>query len=321
MEAAQKIWMDGALVDWADARVHVVGNTLHYGFGVFEGIRCYATEAGPAVFRLDTHLDRLLNSAKILGFEIPYAKSSLVNGVLATIEANGFEACYIRPIAYLGYDGMDLDYAACQVNVAIAVWHWGAFLGEGKLETGSRVRTSSYTRHHLNAAMTKAKACGNYMLFQMTHTEALRDGYDEALLLDPNGHVAEGSVEHFFLIRDGTLVTPPLTYLLDGVTRDSIITLATEHGLAVREAFFPRDYVHTADEAFFCGTGAEVTPVVELDRRPIGSGRPGPVTRKIQELFFEAVRGRNPDHLDWLTEIAGAPSAGAASAPAQAKGV
>ena len=209
MEEADKIWMDGELVDWHAARVPVIGNTFQYGFGVFEGIRCYATEAGPAIFRLDAHLDRLFASAKILGFEIPYDVPALTRAVRETVSANGFDACYIRPLAYLGYGGMGLDYSECAVNVAIATWVWGEYLGAGKLEAGSRVKTSSFRHHHINAAMTKAKACGNYMLFQMARTEALRDGYDEALLLDAQGHVAEGPVEHIFLVRGGSLLTPP----------------------------------------------------------------------------------------------------------------
>ncbi|MSQ72918.1 MAG: branched-chain amino acid transaminase [Betaproteobacteria bacterium] len=303
MEQAQKIWMDGALVDWADAKVHFVGNSLHYGFSVFEGIRCYKTDAGPAVFRLDTHIDRLFRSAKIIGLDMPYGRDAVIRACCETIRANAFEQCYIRPVAYIGEGGMDLDPRGCKTNLGIAVWFWGEYLGEGKLEKGIRVKTSSFTRHHINANMTKAKAGGNYILFQMTRTDALRQGYDEALLLDSAGHVAEGSVENIFIARDGALITPPLTYILEGITRDSIIKLARRAGLEVREEFFSRDSVYIADEAFFCGTGAEVTPVVEVDDRAIGEGRPGPITQRLQKIFFDTVYGRNPDFAHWLTPV------------------
>lgn len=305
-ERAEKIWMDGALVDWDDARPHLVSNTLHYGFGVFEGIRCYKTPRGPAVFRLDAHLRRLFNSATILGFDIPYSRDALARATCETIAANGFEQCYIRPLAYIGEGGMGLDPTGCTINVAIAVWFWGEYVGDGALRNGVKVKTSSYARHHINTNMTKAKACGNYMLFQMARMEARRMGYDEALLLDTQGQVAEGSVEHIFLVRDGALVTPPLTHLLDGITRDTVIVLAREAGLAVREELFSRDYVYTADEVFFAGTGAEVTPVVAVDDRPIGAGAPGAVTQAIQKLYFDTVYGRRQDHEAWLTFVAAA---------------
>ena len=303
MEEAKKIWMDGELVDWADAKLHFVSNSFQYGFSVFEGIRCYKTASGPAVFRLDAHIERLFNSAKIIGLEMPYSHDQVARACLQTIKANEFEQCYIRPVAYIGYGGMGLDYRGCKVNLGIAVWFWGEYLGEGKLEKGIRVKTSSHTRHHINASMIKAKAGGNYMLFQMTRTEALRQGYDEALLLDPAGHVAEGSVENIFIARYGELITPPLTYILEGITRDSIIRIARDAGLTVKEEFFSRDSVYVADEAFFCGTGAEVTPVVEADDRKIGDGKPGPLTRQLQRLFFDAVHGRSPQYRRWLTAV------------------
>lgn len=303
MEQGKKIWMDGRLVDWKDATLHFVSNSFQYGFSVFEGIRAYKTDAGPAVFRLDAHIDRLFKSAKIIGLAIPFAPRQLIDACCETVLANDYEQCYIRPVAYIGYGGMGLDYRDCKVNVGIAVWFWGEYLGQGKLERGIRVKTSSYTRHHINANMTKAKAGGNYMLFQMTRTEALRQGYDEALLLDPAGHVAEGSVENIFIVRDGQLVTPPLTYILDGITRDSIITLARREGLEVHEEFFSRDSVYVADEVFFAGTGAEVTPVVEVDDRPIGEGKPGALTRRLQSLYFDTVYGRNTEFARWLTPV------------------
>ncbi|MGE4056725.1 MAG: branched-chain amino acid transaminase [Vicinamibacterales bacterium] len=303
MEKADKIWMDGEILNWDDAKVHLVSNTLHYGFGVFEGIRCYKTESGPAVFRLAEHLLRLRNSAKILGFEVPYDLEQLTAATRDIIRANGFEQCYIRPIAYIGSGGMGLAYEDCEINVSIAVWYWGEYVGAGTLERGSRVKTSSYSRQHINSNMSKAKACGNYMLFQMARTEAKRDGYDEALLLDTNGHVAEGSVEHIFLVRDKALVTPPLTHLLDGITRDTVIELARERGMQVREELFSRDYTLTSDEVFFVGTGAEVTPVVELDSRKIGNGKPGPVTIELQKAYFDTVYGKNPRRQAWLTFV------------------
>lgn len=303
MEKADHIWMDGKVVGWDDANAHLVSNTLHYGFGVFEGIRCYKTAAGPAVFRLKEHLLRLRQSATILGFEVPYSVEELIEGTRVIVKANGFEQCYIRPIAYIGHGGMGLAYEECDINVSIAAWHWGEYVGKGTLENGSRVRTSSYVRHHVNTHMSKAKACGNYMLFQMARTEAKRDGYDEALLLDTNGHVAEGSVEHVFLVRDGVLYTPPLANLLDGITRRTVIQLAQDHGLQVREELFSRDYMVTADEAFFVGTGAEVTPVVELDNRRIGTGKRGPITELLQKSYFDHVYGRVDTHPEWLTHV------------------
>lgn len=303
MEKADYIWMDGKIVAWDDAHTHVISNTLHYGFGVFEGIRAYKTDAGPAVFKLDEHMKRLQQSANILGFEVPYTLEELAQATCAIIKANGFEQCYIRPLAYIGEGGMGLSYQDCEVNVSIAVWHWGEYVGKGTLENGSRVRTSSYIRQHINTNMSKAKACGNYMLFQMARTEAQRDGYDEALLLDANGYVAEGSVEHIFIVREGALITPPLGQLLDGITRRTIITLAREAGYEVREELFSRDYVLTSDEAFFVGTGAEVTPVVELDNRKIGDGKRGPITYALQKNYFDHVHGRAKTHPEWLTYV------------------
>jgi branched-chain amino acid aminotransferase len=303
LEQADKIWMDGKIVDWNDAHVHLISNTLQYGFGVFEGIRCYKTQAGPAVFRLKEHLVRLHNSAKILGFEVPYSVEDLIEATRTIIRANNFEQCYIRPIAYIGYGGMGLNYDDCKINVSIAVWHWGEYVGHGTLENGSRAKVSSYVRQHINSNMSKAKACGNYMLFQMARTEAKRDGYDEAILLDTSGHVAEGSVEHIFLVRDGALVTPPLTHLLDGITRDAVIRIAQARDIEVREEQFSRDYLLTSDEAFFAGTGAEVTPLIEVDNRKIGNGRRGPLTTAIQKDFFDVVYGRINSFAEWRTPV------------------
>lgn len=303
MEKADKIWMNGSIVDWNDAHVHLISNTLQYGFGVFEGIRCYHTVDGPAVFRLKEHLLRLHNSAKILGFAVPYSIEELTEATRKIIRANSFDKCYIRPIAYIGYGGMGLTYESCKIDVSIAVWHWGEYVGQGTLENGSRAKVSSYTRQHINTNMSKAKACGNYMLFQMARTEAKRDGYDEAILLDTNGHVAEGAVEHIFLVREGALVTPPLANLLDGITRDTVIQLARAGNVEVREELFSRDYILTSDEAFFAGTGAEITPLVEVDNRKIGSGRPGPLTMRLQKAFFDVVNGRDKNWTAWRTPV------------------
>jgi branched-chain amino acid aminotransferase len=255
------------------------------------------------VFRLKDHLIRLHRSAGILGFDVPYSVEQLTEATCRIIRENKFEQCYIRPIAYIGYGGMGLVYEECRINVSIAVWQWGEYVGQGTLENGSRARVSSYVRQHINTHMSKAKACGNYMLFQMARTEAKRDGYDEAILLDTNGHVAEGSVEHIFLVRDGALVTPPLTNLLDGITRDTVIRLARARNIEVREEQFSRDYILTSDEAFFAGTGAEVTPLVEVDRRKIGDGRRGVLTAEIQKDFFDVVHGRTRNWSDWRTAV------------------
>jgi branched-chain amino acid aminotransferase len=303
VEKADKIWMNGTVVDWNNAHVHLISNTLQYGFGVFEGIRCYKTLGGPAVFRLKEHLRRLHSSAKILGFTVPYSIEELTEATRVIIRENGFEQCYIRPIAYIGYGGMGLTADGCSIDVSIAVWQWGEYVGRGTLENGSRAKVSSYIRQHINANMSKAKACGNYMLFQMARTEAKRDGYDEAILLDTNGHVAEGAVEHIFLVREGTLVTPPLANLLDGITRDTVIQLARANNVEVREELFSRDYVLTSDEAFFAGTGAEITPLVEVDNRKISDGRPGPLTTKLQRAFFDVVYGRDKNWATWRTSV------------------
>lgn len=303
MEKADKIWMNGGIVDWNDAHVHLISNTLQYGFGVFEGIRCYRTVDGPAVFRLKEHLLRLHRSATILGFDVPYSIEELTEATRQIIRANNFNECYIRPIAYIGYGGMGLSYELCKIDVSIAVWQWGEYVGQGTLENGSRAKVSSYIRQHINTNMSKAKACGNYMLFQMARTEAKRDGYDEAILLDTNGHVAEGAVEHIFLVREDALVTPPLANLLDGITRDTVIQLARANDVEVREELFSRDYILTSDEAFFAGTGAEVTPLVEVDNRKIGNGRPGPLTVKLQKAFFDVVSGRDKNWTTWRTRV------------------
>ena len=301
MEPQSKVWIDGQLIDAADAQVDFISNSFQYGFSVFEGIRAYKTSEGPAIFRLKEHIARLFKSAKIIGLDIPYSQQEIIDACTETVRASGYEECYIRPVAYIGSGGMGLNPAGCKVSVGIATWYWGEYLGKGTLENGSKVVTSSFTRHHINSNMSKAKAAGNYMLFQMARTAALKQGYDETLFLDAQGYVAEGSVENVFIARNGELVTPPLTYILDGITRDTIITLARDDGMTVREEFFTRDSVYVADEMLFVGTGAEVTPVVALDDREIGDGKPGPLTRRLQSLYFDVVRGKSAGYGHWLT--------------------
>ena len=297
------IWLDGALVPWREARVHVLTHTLHYGLGVFEGIRAYRTERGTAVFRLQAHTDRLFRSAHILGMPLPWDKETINEAVLSVIRENGLEACYIRPMCFYGAEGMGLRADNLRVHGMVAAWEWGAYLGKENMERGIRVKTSSFTRHHVNITMCKAKANGNYMNSMLALNEALACGYDEALLLDPEGYVAEGSGENVFIVRDGVLHTPELTSALDGITRDTVIRLAREEGIEVRERRISRDEVYIADEAFFTGTAAEVTPIREVDGRVIGAGTRGPVTELLQRRYFDLVHGRLAGHDDWLTLV------------------
>ena len=306
-----KIWMDGHWVDWREAKVHVLTHTLHYGLGVFEGIRCYDAEstsqnqqAGPAVFRLKEHIDRLFRSAHILAIKIPFSVEEIMQACMEVIRANQLRSGYIRPIIFYGAEGMGLNPASCRVHVSVAAWEWGAYLGEDGIKNGIRIKTSSYTRHHPNITMTRAKTVGNYPNSILAKTEALECGFDEALLLDTEGYVAEGSGENIFILRrDGVLLTPSLDSALDGITRDTVIRLAKELNIPVQEQRFPRDEVWIAEEAFFTGTAAEITPIRSLDGRQIGGGMAGPVTKKIQKLFFDVVHGRHPLHKGWLTFV------------------
>ena len=304
MEATKKIWMDGAFVDWDKAQVHVLSHTLHYGLGVFEGIRCYDTAAGPAIFRLPEHIDRLFDSAHIAGLEMPFSHDDIGQAIIDTVKVNEVRECYIRPLVYLGYGELGINNSHCPVCVTIAVWPWGAYLGESALSEGIRVCISSYTRHHVNVMMTKAKVCGNYANSQLAKMEAIRSGFDEAIMLDVQGNVGEGSGENIFIVRDGVLKTPPLTAILEGITRNSVIDLARQMGLTVRETVFSRDELYIADEVFFTGTAAELTPIREVDNRKIGSGFPGPITHKLQQAFFRIVQGKDDAHKSWLTFIA-----------------
>ena len=298
-----KIWMDGKLVDWDNANVHVMTHTLHYGLGVFEGIRCYETPNGPAVFRLDEHVDRLFASAHIFLLEIPYSKDEIKEAILKTIKVNRMKSCYIRPLVYIGYGAMGLYPKENPVRVSIAVWSWGTYLGEKGLEEGIRIKTSSFIRNHVNANMTRGKVCGYYVNSQLAKKEAISCGYDEALLLDTEGYVSEGSGENVFIVRGGVLKTTPLTSILEGITRNSIIKIAEDAGIKTIEERFTRDELYIADEAFFTGTAAEVTPIRESDGRAVGAGKPGKITKKLQSIFFDIVKGKNKKYKAWLTKV------------------
>jgi branched-chain amino acid aminotransferase len=298
------IWFDGEMVPWREAKVHVLTHTLHYGMGVFEGVRAYKTEQGTAIFRLQDHTDRLFDSAHILGISLPYDKAML-NAVQRTVvRENALQSAYLRPMCFYGAEGMGLRADNLRVHCMVAAWEWGAYLGKENMEKGIRIKTSSFTRHHVNITMCKAKANGNYINSMLALQEAIADGYDEALLLDPEGFVAEGSGENIFIVKDKQLYTPDLTSALNGVTRRTIMILAKEIGIPVYEKRLSRDEVYIADEAFFTGTAAEVTPIRELDNRTIGAGKRGPVTQRLQSLYFDVVHGRIESRLDWLTPVA-----------------
>jgi len=297
------IWFDGKLIPWREATVHVLTHTLHYGTGCFEGVRAYHAEQGTAIFRLDKHTDRLFNSAKILGMEIPHTKEELNAAQIAAVKENNLDSAYIRPMCFYGAEGIGLRADNLKVHTMVAAWEWGAYLGKEALEKGIRIKTSSFTRHHVNITMCKAKANGNYMNSTQALQEALRDGYDEALLLDVDGFVAEGSGENIFIVRDGVIYTPELTSALEGITRETIMALASDIGVEVKSKRITRDEVYIADEAFFTGTAAEVTPIRELDGRSIGCGSRGPITEKLQTMYFDLVHGRIEKYNDWLTIV------------------
>lgn len=297
------IWFDGEMMPWREAKIHVLTHSLHYGMGVFEGIRAYKTERGTAIFRLPEHTRRLFDSAHILKMSLRYDKETLNQAICETVRANNLESAYIRPICFYGSEGMGLRADNLQVHTVVAAWQWGTYLGQEGIENGIRIRTSSYTRHHVNISMCKAKATGNYINSMLALQEALACGYDEALLLDAEGYVAEGSGENIFLVRDNVIYTPDLTSALAGITRATIFTLAEEVGLKICEKRLTRDEVYIADEAFFTGTAAEVTPIRELDGRTIGNGIRGPITEHLQKLYFDVVHGRHIAHKNWLTLI------------------
>lgn len=297
----ETIWFNGKLIPWDEANVHVLTHALHYGMSVFEGIRAYKlTGQGSAVFRLKEHVERWLGSGRILGMTIPYGVDELVAAVEQTLVANKMEAAYIRPIAFVGAGAMGVHPGQNPIEVAIATWSWGAYLGEEALEKGIRVATSSYTRHHVNVMMTKAKAAGNYVNSVLAKTEAVANGYDEALMLDTDGYVSEATGENIFIVRKGKIKTTPLTSVLDGLTRDCLITMSKDLGYEIIEQRFTRDELYVADEAFFCGTAAELTPIREVDRRQIGEGHAGPVAKRLQKEFFKVVKGENDKYAQWL---------------------
>lgn len=295
------IWRDGEMIDWREAGTHVLTHTLHYGAGVFEGVRAYDGKQGTAIFRLQDHTKRLLNSAKIIGMKVPFSQEELNQAQVEVVKANDMDYGYIRPMCFYGSEGMGLRADNLKVHCIVAAWEWGAYMGKECLENGIRVKTSSFTRHHVNATMCKAKVNGHYVNSMLALQEATQDGYDEALLLDPQGFVAEGSGENVFIVRDGILYTPELSSALDGITRRTIIGLADEMNLPVVEKQISRDEVYIADEAFFTGTAAEVTPIRELDNRPIGAGTRGPITQELQSKYFKIVHGEVDEYAHWLT--------------------
>ncbi|WP_437882619.1 branched-chain amino acid transaminase [Pseudomonas sp. LRF_L74] len=297
------IWYDGELVQWRDATTHVLTHTLHYGMGVFEGVRAYNTPDGTAVFRLQAHTDRLFDSAHIMNMKIPFTKDEINEATRAAVRENNLESAYIRPMVFYGSEGMGIRADSLKVHVIVAAWHWGAYMGEEALQKGIKVRTSSFTRHHVNIAMTRAKANGNYINSMLALQEAVSGGADEAMLLDPEGYVAEGSGENIFLIKNGVIYTPEVTSCLNGITRASVLTLAGELGIPVVEKRITRDEVYIADEAFFTGTAAEVTPIREVDGRQIGIGSRGPITEKLQKAYFDLVTGKTSAHGEWRTLV------------------
>ncbi len=299
-----KIWMDGQLVDWRDAKIHVLTHTLHYGCGVFEGVRAYATSEGAAIFRLREHTERLFNSAKILRMKIPFGFEDVLEAQREVVRVNNLESAYIRPLAWIGDGKLGVNPKGNSIHLMIAAWPWGAYLGEDGLKNGIRVKTSSYTRHHVNITMTQAKAVSNYTNSILATLEANDEGYDEALLLEPSGFVSEGAGENLFIVRNGVVHTPDLSSgALNGITRNTVFAICQDMGLKVVERSITRDELYICDEAFFTGTAAEITPIRELDRVEIGTGKPGPLTMKIQAAYFDIVSGRNLKYARWLTPV------------------
>ncbi len=303
VDKAKKIWMDGKFVDWDKANVHVLTHALHYGSAVFEGIKCYDADKGPAIFRLKEHIDRLFNSAHILQIKIPFSKQELIKAAKETVKVNKLKSCYIRPIVFLGDGPMGLNPINSPVRCSIAAWSWGAYLGEEGLKKGIRLRTSSFTRHHVNVMMTKAKIAGNYVNSILAKLEAVKQGFDESMMLDTEGYVSECTGENIFIVKNDIIKTTPLTSVLPGITRDSIINIAKDMGYKVKEERFTRDEAYTADECFLTGTAAELTPVRELDNRQIGEGKPGKITIKLQDIFLKTVHGKVKKYEKWLEYV------------------
>ncbi|MDP3017723.1 MAG: branched-chain amino acid transaminase [Deltaproteobacteria bacterium] len=301
VQKMEKIWMDGRLIPWDEAKVHVLTHTLHYGLGIFEGIRCYLCDDGrSAVFRLREHIDRFFDSAHIGALKMPYSKKEIVEACKETLRVNGLKAGYIRPLAFIGEGVMGVYPGDNPIQVAIITWSWGAYLGEEAIEKGIRAKVSSYTRHHVNVMMTKAKISGNYVNSVLAKREVMKLGYEEALMLDTEGYISEGSGENIFIVKNGVMKTTPLTSILSGITRNSVIQIAKSRKIPIVEEKFTRDELYTAHEAFFTGTAAEITPIREVDDRQIGEGKPGPVTKELQAVFFDIVKGKNPEFKEWL---------------------
>ncbi|MEE9352546.1 MAG: branched-chain amino acid transaminase [Thiotrichaceae bacterium] len=299
------IWFDGKMVPWREAQIHVLTHTLHYGMGVFEGVRAYHTDQGAAIFRLQDHTNRLFDSAKIMRMDIPFSKDEINQAQIASVKDNGLDSAYLRPMCFYGSEGMGLRADGLKTHCIVAAWEWGSYLGEDNMTNGIRIKTSSFTRHHVNISMCKAKANGHYINSMLALQEALTDGYDEAMLLDNEGYVAEGSGENIFIIKDGVIYTPDLTSALNGITRNTVMSLANDLDIEVVEKRITRDEVYIADEAFFSGTAAEVTPIREVDNRTIGAGGRGQITEKLQTLYFDVVHGRVPRYSHWLTPVNG----------------
>ena len=302
-EREGSIWFDGRLAPWREATTHVLSHSLHYGMSVFEGVRCYAAKGGPAIFRLGDHTRRFFESAHILGMKIPFSPADIDEAQKAVVRENKYDSCYIRPLAFYGAHSLGLAATDNPVHVIVAAWPWGTYLGKEGVDNGIRVKTSSFARHHVNSSMCRSKTGGYYVNSIMANAEAVAEGYDEALLLDVDGMAAEGAGENLFIVRDGRLQTPELASVLSGITRDSVIQIARDMGIAVEEKRLTRDAIYTADEAFFTGTAAEVTPIRELDRRKIGNGGRGPITLKLQTAFFDCVGGKSPRYQSWLTSV------------------
>jgi len=298
-----KIWKDGHMIEWRDATLHMLTHSLHYGMAIFEGVRAYKTVDGTAIFRLKEHTQRLFNSAKIFQMQLPYDMETLMAAQRDVVRANQLESCYIRPLAWIGSEKMGVSARGNTIHVSVAAWPWGAYLGEEGLAKGIRVKTSSFTRHHVNVSMVRAKASGYYINSILANQEVTAEGYDEALLLDTEGYVSEGAGENVFIVKAGKIYTPDLASCLDGITRDSVLTMARDLGIDVIEKRITRDEIYCADEAFFTGTAAEVTPIRELDNRTIGAGSRGPVTEKLQSLFFDVVGGKSAKYKHWLTPV------------------
>jgi branched-chain amino acid aminotransferase len=303
LQESEKIWLDGKLVPWKEAQVHVLTHSLHYGLSAFEGIRCYKGARGSAIFRLTEHVDRLFASAHIGLIKIPFGKKEIVDAICETVRVNKLDECYIRPIVFIGHGDMGLYVPDNPIRVAIAAWRWGAYLGEDGLKNGIRAKVSSFARHHVNVSMTRAKIGGHYVNSILAKREVKDSGYDEAIMLDPDGYVSEGTGENIFLVRNGIVKTTPLTSILEGITRNSIMQLARERGLTVVEERFTRDELYIADEVFMTGTAAELTPIREVDNRMVGTGKPGPITRNLQAAFFDIVQGRDAKHASWLSPL------------------